>query len=83
MGQSFNAIYKILRGLLEFLDQLLVARRVSIIRFWICQKGFLNLQHPLFRQFDIAGQGHRDFFPPRLRGNPRSKQTRPFRDIAG
>ena len=33
MAQSFNAIYEIRRGLMEFLDQLLVARRVSIIRF--------------------------------------------------
>jgi len=33
MGQSFNAIYKIRRGLLQFFDQFLVARRVSIIRF--------------------------------------------------
>ena len=33
MAQFFNAIYKIRRGLPEFLDQFLLAGRVSIIRF--------------------------------------------------
>lgn len=33
MAQLFNAVYEIRRGLPEFLDQFLVAGRVSIIRF--------------------------------------------------
>lgn len=53
MREPFNAIDKITGCFVQVLDQLIMPRGVSIIRFCVSQKGLLSLQHFLFRGFDI------------------------------
>ena len=77
MRQLFNTINKITGCFVQILDQLIMPRRVSIIRFRVFKKRFLSLQHSLFRGFDIEESHVRSHS---IRSNPRAKKRgRSFR----